>query len=274
MYHGGVAKEMGPNAGFRIQALLQTDDLDEDAVIIFETKKYTFASSLREMAAVRVASLASTKLQLELIAYLKRTAGPKMLDVGGRDRSNLDRSQYFPDVDVTVLDILPGGNVDVVGDAHSLSKYFPRNYFDAVYSVCVFEHLLMPWKVALEMNKVMKCGALGLVFTHQTLGVHDMPWDFWRFSDTAWHGIFNKKTGFEIIKTELELEQFILPFVYRPGKRDAEKSAGFEGSCVLFRKIGEPQLSWDVEVSDLINTVYPSTEEKVNPNDILWKPKG
>src|ERR1044072_7003937 len=68
---------------------------------------------------------------------------------------------------VTVLDVLPGENVTVVGDAHQMTALFPPATFDFVQSVSVFEHLVMPWKVALEMNRVMKLGALAFVFTHQ-----------------------------------------------------------------------------------------------------------
>lgn len=42
----------------------------------------------------------------------------KLLDIGGRNRSKIDRSKEFPSFDVTVLDILDGDNVDVVADAH------------------------------------------------------------------------------------------------------------------------------------------------------------
>ena len=44
--------------------------------------------------------------------------GGKLLDIGGRNRSKIDRSKEFPSFDVTVLDILDGDNVDVVADAH------------------------------------------------------------------------------------------------------------------------------------------------------------
>lgn len=86
--------------------------------------------------------------------------------------------------------------------------------------------------------------------------MHDMPWDFWRYSDTAWDAIFNAYTGFEIVERLLFSPQFILPFKITPGKMDSEKAAGFEGSAVLFRKTGR-EGQWDVPPS-VIQSQYPA----------------
>jgi hypothetical protein len=163
--------------------------------------------------------------------------------------------------DCTVLDILPGDNVDVVADAHDMARHFPPEHFDGIFSVSVFEHLLMPWAVAIQMNQVLKTGGLAMIFSHQTLGVHDAPWDFWRFSDTAWDALFNPYTGFEILERAVDREQFILPFIYSPIKAYAERAAGHEGSVVLARKIGPCQLSWNIKPADLTSTMYPSGTE-------------
>ncbi len=138
-------------------------------------------------------------------------ARPAMLDIGGRARSRVQRSELFPDCDVTVLDIVADPGVDVVGDAHELSRLFAPDSFDFAMSISVFEHLLMPWKVAVELNRVMRPGGFVLVHTHQTIGMHDMPWDFLRYSDAAWAGIFNRYTGFEVIKTDMSRFLHIVP---------------------------------------------------------------
>ena len=64
------------------------------------------------------------------------------------------------DVTYTGIDIVAGENVDVVGDAHQLSEYFDEDCFDAVFSISTFEHLAMPWKAAIEINRVMKTGGV------------------------------------------------------------------------------------------------------------------
>jgi ubiquinone/menaquinone biosynthesis C-methylase UbiE len=48
----------------------------------------------------------------------------------------------------------------VVGDAHPITEALGSRRFDAVFSLFTFEHLLMPWQVAGEINRVLKPGGL------------------------------------------------------------------------------------------------------------------
>lgn len=260
--HGGVEAALGPEKGFEINVLrTSADALPDEAEI-------EFACRSGKQIVVRIADLskdrrgvyATAAMSREFIDAVNAVPGTTLLDIGGRARSRIDRSKDFHNAEVTVLDILPDDNVDVVGDAHELSSLFAPESFDAVYSISVFEHLLMPWKVVVEMNRVMKTGGTGLVMTHQTLGMHDLPWDFWRFSDTAWDALFNEATGFEIIRRGLEGEQFIIPFIYRPAMAAAEKSAGYEASAVHFRKTGPCRVDWPVRLPDISATMYPTDD--------------
>lgn len=115
----------------------------------------------------------------------------------------------------------------------------------------------MPWKVVLEINKILKTGGVGFVATHQSLGLHDMPWDFWRYSDTAWDALFNHHTGFEILSRELGVPNYIIPVLYRDVTKGSDRAKGFQVSSVTFRKIGESKLRWDVPLNDLTETMYP-----------------
>lgn len=269
--HGGVLS-LGPNKGFQIQALFLSDVSAFELEIEFRSQQgWVKRVSLADLSADRRSRFATLQLWEKFKSFVDASPNPRLLDIGGRDRSKLDRSKLFPKVQVTVLDILPGSNVDVVGDAHALSKHFKKNTFDFVHSVSVFEHLLMPWTVVCEMNKVLKQGGIGLVSTHQTLGMHDRPWDFWRFSDTAWQALFNKHTGFEILDVSLDSEQYVIPFVYRRGKEDAEKSAGFEGSAILFRKISQCRLSWPLQVADVLDTNYPDNDDGQSGDEHLMQ---
>ena len=184
-----------------------------------------------------------------------------LLDLGGRDRSGLDRSQRYPAQKVTVLDIHPGDNVNVVGDAHELKTLFLANSFGALVSVAVFEHLAMPWKAALGINHCLSPGGLCLIESHQSIGLHDMPWDFWRYSDRAWHVLFNQQTGFRILGTAMSEPIHLTPF--HDGLEsmiDAEHSAGFLLSAVLAEKTHTvDHLSWDVALKDLDLGHYPLT---------------
>jgi hypothetical protein len=260
--HWGVSAAFGPDKGFSLQVLRPEEGFNEDADLAFTTAAgWTTWVRLADLCVERMAHYATQPLAHRFIAAMDEQPGARVLDIGGRARSRIDRSAMFSTAECVVLDILAGENVDVVGDAHEMGGLFPPEHFDGVYSVSVFEHLLMPWAVVPQMNMVLKTGGLALVFTHQTLGMHDAPWDFWRFSDTSWDGLFNARTGFEIIDRALDREQYVLPFIWHAGKAFAERAAGFEGSAVLVRKTGPCSLSWPVTPADITNTMYPSGTE-------------
>lgn len=182
---------------------------------------------------------------------------PVLLDLGGRPRSGNVYTDNLDSVDAVVFDIHAGEGVDVVGDAHELSRHFPSGHFDLVMCNSVFEHLLMPWKVAIELNAVMRVGGLCYIHTHQTVGLHDMPWDFWRFSNTAWHGLFNPRTGFEVVTTKMSYFNHIVTASWSEEYAGLEASGGFEASGVLVRKIGPTTLTWPVALTEAISTSYP-----------------
>jgi len=138
---------------------------------------------------------------------------PKILDIGGRARSGVSiKSDWAEWADVTVLDIVDEPDVDICADAHKVSQYFDKNMFDAVISVSVFEHLAYPLKVVIEVEKILKEGGYFMVHSHQTIGMHDVPWDFWRFSDSAYRALFCSSTGFEVVETVMCGPMHINPF--------------------------------------------------------------
>ena len=116
------------------------------------------------------------------LAQLQTIPGGTVLEVGSRALRAHEPQHLPPHLDYVGLDILAGPYVDIVGDAHRLAEIFGTRRFVTAMSFSVFEHLAMPWKVALELNRMLEPG--GLVFTgcHQTWPVHEEPWDFWRFS--------------------------------------------------------------------------------------------
>ena len=135
---------------------------------------------------------------------------------------------------------------------------FPPEHFDAFVSVSVFEHLLTPWAVVCEINHVLKPGGLGFVLSHQTVGLHDQPSDFWRFSDQAWRAMFNVTTGFEIVQTIMDHAQHVLPILFRPGNENKEQAAGYEASAVMVRKVGPCSQWWAIPGTELSATSYPT----------------
>ncbi|PWB83610.1 MAG: hypothetical protein C3F11_05725 [Methylocystaceae bacterium] len=182
---------------------------------------------------------------------------PKVLDIGGRARSGYLLSEHLLGCDVTVLDIRADAGVDVVADIHSMSNALEHESFDFLISVSVFEHLVMPWKAAIEINKVLKPGGLAMIVTHQTVGMHDLPWDYYRFSDESWKGLFNVATGFEIVTTAMNDFVRVVPNHYFNVGEGYENAGGFYTSSVIARKSGSTQLAWPVETTSIVSTMYP-----------------
>jgi SAM-dependent methyltransferase len=272
LLHEGVSATLGPSKGFKLQALLRGGWREDLKIEVLTSRGGSYNLSLSSLAKDRIDRYRSIKLFADFSKLMTRYSGARVLDIGGRNRSGVDRSNFFPNVEYIVLDVLPGENVDVVCDAHEMSAIFAPESFDYIVSYSVFEHLLMPWKVAIEMNRVLKHGGKALISTHQTLGLHDAPWDFWRFSADSWDALFNKRTGFKILDRVQDYEQFILPFVAREGKLDAEKAAGFEASLVIVEKVSRPTIGWEVSLPEIIDTSYVSGVDSAAsaPFDLPW----
>ncbi len=200
----------------------------------------------------------SSLVQSAFAARLASGAPGRILELGARNRvSTIGRSLVPSGWHYTGLDIMPGPNVDVVGDAHQLSTLFPANTFDAVISIAVFEHLLMPWKVAIEMNRVMKTGAIGFIWAPQTWSVHEEPWDYFRFSKHSWRALFNAATGFAILESAQSEPAFVVPRISTKEVNFGESHLGYLASCATISKISDTALDWPVDLVAIVDSSYP-----------------
>jgi hypothetical protein len=179
----------------------------------------------------------------------------RIIDIGGRARSGLSRKHAFPGKEVLIADICRAPDVDIVADVHEISSHVD-SCFDAFICISTFEHLLMPWKAAVEINSILRQGGVGLVVTHQALGFHDLPWDFYRYSDQSWKGIFNVYTGFEIVETSMTSPAMIIPACWQEEYDQAEKALGFMNSACIVRKVGIPSVDWQVDIKSIMDKVY------------------
>ncbi len=198
--------------------------------------------------------------------------GIKILEIGSREITSKSRSKTdFINAQYVGFDIHAGSNVDIVGDAHKLSSYFPDGHkFDLIYTSACFEHFAMPWVVAMEIAKMLKIGGTVFVETHFSFSSHERPWHFFQFSDMALRVLFSEAMGFECIEAGVSN-----PIVGRfsslavPYLRNKPVSGLYCHSEYLGKKIRDVQdFSWEKYSLDkfLGDTEYPAgcmnTEEK------------
>ncbi len=197
------------------------------------------------------------------VETVRKMANPRILEIGSRavsEDSLHDMLGLTSPHEYLGFDIHQGQNVDVVGDAHELSTVLPKEHFDVVMSKSVFEHIAMPWKVILEINKILKPDGLLFINTLHTFPLHEKPWDFWRYSDEAWKVLLNRATGFEIIHAGLEFPCRIVVNYSSNMLTLQEDQEAYINSDVLARKTSsynENILKWDIKISDILESSYP-----------------
>lgn len=205
--------------------------------------------------------VAATSMIDRFIATVQQDKG-SLLEIGSRARSGNSYRSFFPDdIDYVGLDVTDGPNVDIVGDAHEMSSILDRQ-FDYIFSISVFEHILMPWKVAIEMAKVLKPGGIGYIQSHSAFPLHDEPWDFWRFSKDAWKAIFNRHTGFEVVDAQYRYPANIVPVhINEPDRAGVSSRMNFLVSACLVKKIAEPSVEWSGRASEVFDLQYNLQDE-------------
>jgi SAM-dependent methyltransferase len=152
----------------------------------------------------------------------------------------------------------------VVGDAHKLSQYFADEKFDAVFSLSVFEHLAMPWIVAREINRVLDIGGITFHSTHFSWPVHEIPWDFYRFSDEGLKVLFAPVLGYKILHSGFFQPVRMSFNEVVPGHEDLPFHQGFGGVSILAEKTYDvdcKKFNWDATIEEILDkeSHYPKT---------------
>ena len=257
-YHRTSVTRGAPDASFDVR-IPEADPNVAGALVVYAT--FADGRLLRHAhdVSARIGADPYHQLQARFFAMLGERAAGRVVELGSRARSGNVRRDLVPSGWSYVgVDILDGPNVDVVADAHVLSRHLTPGSVDAVFSFSTFEHLAMPWRVAVELNHVLTEGGLVLVTSHQTYPLHDEPWDYWRFSAHAWPALFNAATGFEVLATAMGEPASVVPDVVHPTVAHLDRSAAFLGSAVLARKVSSTELSWAAEMGDSVATPYPA----------------
>lgn len=133
--------------------------------------------------------------RLESFLVLHKT-DKKVLDIG----SNRGPYQHlFPNR--MSVDVAPGPNVDIVADAHDLSK-IEDNSFEVILCTEVLEHLHTPEKAILEMERVLKPGGKIILTTRFIFPLHDTPHDYYRYTQYGLAHLFHNFHDVKIVEEE------------------------------------------------------------------------
>ena len=168
--------------------------------------------------------------------------GGRVIQVGARTPPSLVGMPPRPLLrgPVTGLDIHPGHCVDLVGDAHFLSRFLREGSVDAVVSGSVIEHLQAPWLFAAEVNRVLKPG--GLIY-HEAPGAwpaHAQPNDFWRMSAEGLRALFGPECGFEVLEARDAGPLAMIPDPrWRQRHLDMPTVPAYAMAEILARKVAE-----------------------------------
>jgi len=138
-------------------------------------------------------NLSQTRILARMGAALRDAPHARVLIVGsGRQRGEIEHALGVSGdsgVEVICCDVDVTADVDVYCDAHALP--FKAEYFDAVVTTAVLEHVLYPEQVAGEIARVTRVG--GLLYSELPFlqSVHEGAYDFTRYTLSGHRRLFN-----------------------------------------------------------------------------------
>jgi SAM-dependent methyltransferase len=186
-----------------------------------------------------------------------------VLEVGSRVVGNRGRSGDFPGAEKYIgMDYHDGENVDVVGDAHYLTKYFAPGSIGAVFSTSVIEHVVFPWVVAAEIHKVLKIGGVALIDTPFVWPTHERPADFWRYTDMGLSILFSGYFGWEIEDCGMAVPVSIHPDTDEINNPQFPWEPAYGASRIYARKVCEfdwENFRWEnADPGAVFSGIYPT----------------
>lgn len=111
---------------------------------------------------------------------------------------------------VITIDIDPDRNPDIVMDATNLE--FDSNSFDVVFIMEILEHIKEPQKAVDEIFRVLKDEGIVVFSTPFVFGIHDKPYDFFRYTRYGILEVFKKYKSIEIKERNDYLHTIIVLF--------------------------------------------------------------
>ncbi|MDO8509458.1 MAG: methyltransferase domain-containing protein [Nanoarchaeota archaeon] len=142
-------------------------------------------------------TLSRITLDKKLIPVLKEKASGKyaVLDIGAKKSPY---KNYFKYKDYSILDINNDhGNVDYVEDLHKTK--LKSNKFNYIIMTEVLEHLYNPQKAVNQVHRICKKDGVVIATTRFIYPYHDVPFDYYRFTEYGLRSLFQNFKSVEII---------------------------------------------------------------------------
>ena len=157
----------------------------------------------------------------------------KILFVGSGGSLNEFIAQKYVRAEIITIDIDPKREPDLVMDVTQLT--FENETFDLVFTLEVLEHVKEPWLAVANLFNVLKPNGKVVVSTPFILGIHDEPYDFYRYTQYGLRYLFREFTNVQLFpRTGLFTAITILISRVISGRSFREKLLGSILTVIIF----------------------------------------
>jgi SAM-dependent methyltransferase len=143
--------------------------------------------------------IARNSLSKYIIKYAKLIKGGKLIDIGCGEKPY---EKYFDVEQYIGLEIRCGGHEEAKKTANIFfdGKILPFDNGSINWILCteVLEHISEPGEFLKEFNRVLTPAGGVILSTPQTWGLHEEPYDFYRYTKYGLKYLF-EKNGFEVV---------------------------------------------------------------------------
>jgi ubiquinone/menaquinone biosynthesis C-methylase UbiE len=206
------------------------------------------------------------------IALLEaRSDRPKVLVVGGGSRGQgTERLYEDPALQLVAFDIYRSEMTHFIADAHRIP--LADCSVDAVWIQAVLEHVLDPWQVVREIERVLRPEGVVYAETPFMQQVHEGAYDFTRFTESGQRWLFRR---FRVVKTGVVLgpgDQLLWSIEHMMRGVFRSVRAGVAAKLMLFWVRYLDHIISEPYASDGASAVYflgTKSESVVRPRDMV-----
>ena len=152
------------------------------------------------------------------VEVYKLKPGSVVLNIGASGKMD-ELIRGNKELNIISIDIDPDKNPDIVMDATELT--FENNHFDAVFMMEVLEHVKTPHMAVNEIERVLKKDGTFIMSTPFVFGIHEEPYDFFRFTKYGLKHLFINFTDVELRARNGYYGSIVVLFmrsIFSPGK--------------------------------------------------------